>query len=410
MAQSITASGTPERHVWPQGLELAAFCFCVAQVAFLAAAYAFGHWLFDPNGARLANDFTGFWPAWRFVLEGNAPLLWDPAAHKAAANAVIGYDFDGSYPQFYPPHYMMVFAVFGLLPYTASYLVWAALNPLPYVYVIYKIIGDRSAILLAFAFPALLANLIIGQNGCITAALIGGALLAMERRPVLAGVLIGLVSFKPHFGILFPLALIASQQWRAFVSASVTVVALTGASWLLLGTGAWEGFVNAILSANQNTLAAGHHDWRKLQSVFGLVRVAGGGVELAWLLHGAAMLGMAVWACLAWAGRQPFAIKAAVLSAGALIAAPYAYMYDVMILAVPIAFLLRDGRERGFLPGEMPALAAACLLLASFPLVMLPVGVGAALIVVAMIARRWHVLGPRRTSAASWPGAKAQNV
>jgi hypothetical protein len=304
---------------------------------------------------------------------------------------------------------MMVFAVFGLLPYMVSYAVWTALNPLPYIYVIYRIIGDRSAILLACAFPALLANLIIGQNGCITAALIGGALLAMERRPVLAGILIGLVTFKPHFGILIPLALIASQQWRVFISASITVVALAGASWLVLGTGAWEGFINAILSANQNTLGAGHHDWRKLQSVFGLVRVAGGGVELAWLLHGAATLGMAIWVCVAWMGRQPFAIKAAVLSLGALVAAPYAYMYDVMILAVPVAFLLRDGRDRGFLPGEMPALAIACLLLMSFPVVKLPVAVGAAFIVAVLIARRWFAFD-RQPAPASWPGAKAQNV
>ena len=397
--QSVAASEIPDRHNgagWPPGLELGAFCFCVAQAVFLIAAFALGHWLFDQNGARIANDFTGFWPAWRFVLEGNAPLVWDPPSLKAAGNAVIGYDFPGDYPQFYPPHYMMVFAVFGLLPYMASYAVWTALNPLPYIYVIYKIIGDRSAILLACAFPALLANLFIGQNGCLTAALIGGALLAMERgRPVLAGVLIGLLTYKPHFGILIPLALIASQQWRVFVSAAVTVVAVTGASWLLLGTGAWEGFINAILTANQNTLAAGRHDWTKLQSVFGLVRVVGSGVELAWILHGLATAAMAVWVWMAWAGRQPFAIKAAVLSAGCLIAAPYAYMYDVMILAIPIAFLLRDGRNRGFLPGEMMALGAACLLLASFPLVKLPVGVGAAFIVVALIARRWLSLGPR---------------
>jgi hypothetical protein len=399
MMQSIAALGIPDRRhaaAWPPGLELAAFCFCVAQAVFLISAYAFGHWLHSQTGARIANDFTGFWPAWRFVLEGNAPLVWDPPSLKAAGNAVIGYDFRGEYTQFYPPHYMMVFAVFGLLPYMASYAVWTALNPLPYIYVVYKILGDRSAILLACAFPALLANLIIGQNGCLTAALIGGSLLAIERgRPILAGILIGALTYKPHFGILIPLALIAAQQWRVFVSAAVTAVALTGASWLLLGTGAWEGFVNAILSANQDTLSDGRCDWRKLQSVFGLVRVAGGGVELAWLLHGAAMAAMAAWVCVAWAGRQPFAIKAAVLSAGCLIAAPYAYMYDTMILAIPVAFLLRDGRDRGFLPGEMAMLLAACLLLASFPVFMLPVAVGAAFIVVAMIARRWFALGPR---------------
>ena len=118
---------------------------------------------------------------------------------------------------------------------------------------------------------------------------------------------------------------------------------------------------------------------------------------------------MAVWVCVAWAGRQPFAIKAAILSVGAIVCAPYSYMYDVMLLAVPVAFLLRDGRDRGFLPGEMPGLLGACLLLASFAAVKMPVGVGAEFLVAALIARRFFVLGERGT-AASWPAAKPQNV
>jgi hypothetical protein len=69
------------------------------------------------------------------------------------------------------------------------------------------------------------------------------------------------------------------------------------------------------------------------------------------------MAAMAAWVCVAWSGRQPFAIKAAVLSAGAMIAAPYVFLYDMMLLAVPIAFLLRDAKERGFLPGELVASA-----------------------------------------------------
>lgn len=382
---------------WPPGVELAAFCSCVAQLVFLGACFYFGFWLIDPSGARIANDFIGFWPAGQFVLEGRPELVYDAAAHKAAGAAVIGHDFPGSYPLFYPPHAMLLFAVLATMPYMTSYFVWVILNPLPYIYVVYRIVGDRSAILLACAFPALLANVIIGQNGCVTAALFGGALLAMQSgRSVLAGILIGLLTYKPHFGILVPLALLCSQQWRVIVSAAVTALALAALSLGVLGTGAWEGFLNAILSANQNTLIVGRHDFSKLQSLFGLVRVAGGSVELAWLLHGAAMAGMAVWVCVAWSGRQPFAIKAAVLSVGAIVAAPYAYMYDVMLLAVPIAFLLRDGRDRGFLPGEFMGFAAACVLLAIFPLVKLPVAVGAELIVVALIARRWFMLKDRQ--------------
>jgi hypothetical protein len=206
---------------------------------------------------------------------------------------------------------------------------------------------------------------------------------------MLAGFLIGLLTYKPHFGVLMPLALICSGQWRVFVSAAVTASALVVVSALVLGVGAWEGFFDAVLSVNKNVFGLGSADYGKLQSIFGLVRAAGGSLTLAWLLHGTAAALMALWVCAAWLGRAPFPIKAAILSVGAVICAPYAYMYDLVLLSVPVAFLLRDGRERGFRPGEMAGLGAACLLLLIFPLVKAPVGVGATLLIAALIARRW---------------------
>ena len=380
--------GHHEPNAWPRGIELAAFSLCVANAVFLAASAVLGFWLLDANGSPIATDFTGFWAAGKLVLEGHGAVYdWDQ--HKAAAVATLGHDFAGGYPQFYPPPYFLLIALLPLLPYTASCVVWIALTALPYAYVITRIVGDRIGILLAFAFPAVLANAMIGQNGCITAALFGGALLALPRRPVLAGCLIGLLTYKPHFGMLIPLALICAQQWRAFASAAVVTVGLAVLSSLVLGVAAWEGFFTALLTMNQNVFSIGTADYAKLQSIFGLVRASGGSLALAWALHGAAIVAMAAWVCAAWLGRAPFAIKAAILSIGAVICAPYAYMYDLVLLAVPAAFLLRDGRDRSFLPGEMAGLLAACLLLAVFPLVKAPVGVGAALILAGLIARRW---------------------
>jgi hypothetical protein len=387
MASSATAADR-EAGAWPKALPLAAFALCVAHAVFLAAAFAFGYWLLDANGAPIATDFTGFWPAGKLVLEGHG-AVYDWAQHKAAAVAAIGHDFAGGYPQFYPPPYFLLLALLPLLPYTASCIAWIVLTAVPYVYVMSRIIGERIGVLLALAFPAVLANAMIGQNGCITAALMGGALLALPRRPVLAGCLIGLLTYKPHFGVLIPLALVCDRQWRAFVSAAAVAAGLAALSWLVLGTAAWQGFFDALLTVNRSVFGMGSADYAKLQSVFGLVRAAGGNLSLAWALHGAAIAAMALWVVAAWSGRGPFAIKAAILSVGAVICAPYAYMYDLVLLAVPAAFLLRDGRDRGFLPGEMAGLGAACLLLLLFPLVKAPIGVGATFLLAALIARRW---------------------
>ena len=49
--------------------------------------------------------------------------------------------------------------------------------------------AGRCILLLALAYPAVLINIGHGQNGFLTAALLGGALIILDRRPILAGIL-----------------------------------------------------------------------------------------------------------------------------------------------------------------------------------------------------------------------------
>ena len=79
-------------------------------------------------------------------------------------------------------------------------------------------------LLLALAFPAVYVNLAHGQNGFLSAALLGGSLLILDQRPKLAGVLIGLLAYKPQFGVLIPLVLIATGRWTVIAAAAATVL------------------------------------------------------------------------------------------------------------------------------------------------------------------------------------------
>ncbi|MFL5070990.1 MAG: DUF2029 domain-containing protein, partial [Xanthobacteraceae bacterium] len=121
------------------------------------------------------------------------------------------------------------------------------------------------------------------------------------------------------------------------------------------------------------------------------VRALGGGEGVAWTLHGTVMAATVVYLCLLWCSRAPFELKAAALATGALLITPYIYIYDLVILAVPMAFLVRVGRTGGFLPGEVAGLAAASLLILSFLGFAAPWGVAATAIVAALIIRRVHV-------------------
>jgi hypothetical protein len=251
-----------------------------------------------------------------------------------------------------------------------------------------SIIGERSGYILAAAFPAVLANVVAGQNGFLSAALMGGTLLLLTERPVLAGVLLGLLTYKPHLGLLFPIVLAAGGHWRVFITAGVVAALMALASWAAFGTDTWHAFVGNIGHTSQAFLADGWADFAKLQTAFGLVRTLGGGEPLAWTVQAALALGVAVAVAVLWRSRADDGLKAAALATGALLATPYLYMYDLMVLAVPLAFLWRLGRAKGFLRHEVAGIGAACLLVLIFPVARAPVGFAAVLVVAALIARR----------------------
>ncbi|MGH7487987.1 MAG: glycosyltransferase family 87 protein, partial [bacterium] len=241
-----------------------------------------------------------------------------------------------------------------------------------------------------------LANFSSGQNGLLAAALIAGALGFMERRPVLAGCFLGLLTFKPQLGILFPLILAVDGRWRMFFAAAVTVVFLFAASCLAFGIDTWIAFFHSLPDYSRVHLQEGEAYWMKMQSVFTLVRLLGGSATLAWIVHGTFIGSIALSLCMIWRSAASFDMKAAALALGSLLVSPYLFLYDFAVLAVPLAFLLHETRTTGFLPYELAGIAAACLLIFIFPLVMAPVGLAAAFIVLALILRRIASTGNAR--------------
>ncbi len=218
------------------------------------------------------------------------------------------------------------------------------------------------------------SNTLVGQNGFLTAALIGGTLYLLPVRPVLAGICLGLLSYKPQYGLLFPLVLIAAAQWRVFFGAGVTVVALAFVSWLAFGTESWQAFFHWMPMFSQAFLTEGKAPWWKLQSIFSLVRYFGGTEQLAWAFQWVLTASVAVVLVLMWRSRVPYTLKAAALAVGTLLITPYLFMYDMMVLAIPVAFLVRIGLRQGFRAYELPALGCAALLIVGFIFSGVPLG------------------------------------
>jgi hypothetical protein len=367
---------------------------------YFAILYRAGTWIVDRAGLPIYTDFGNQWAAGMLALHGNVAALSNPAAFTGLQAAL----FPGApivYPNWpYPPIYLLLMAPLALLPYRLAFLGWDVLTLIGCVAAVHRIVRRRTAIALVLAAPFTAWNFLAAQNGFLTGALLGGALSAVEDRPLLAGVFIGLLAYKPQFGILLPLALVAGKEWRAIAGAAATVLLLAALSALLFGVAAWTAFPHGLAAqAGMNLLTGSDGNWGYLQSVYGLARRLHAGVAPASVAQVVTVAGLAVVIWRVWCSQVVFALKAASLSAAALLASPQVFAYDMAALVIPAAFLAADQLERGLLPGDK----AVWIGLFGVPLALLvtlgdnaggttfggtPVGLAAALGLFAAILRR----------------------
>ena len=354
----------------------------------LGSAYLDGHFLTDAQGQPIANDFVNVWAAGRLTLDGDPAAAYDWPLHKAAEMRAVGHAFANYYGWHYPPTFLFVAAALAALPYLVAAIFWLVATLAAYVATPAGNLGARAGIFLALGFPAALWNVTAGQNGFLTASLIGGTLALMERRPALAGICLGLLTYKPQFGLLFPIVLIADRRWLTLAFAALVAVGLAALSWLAFGITSWQVFLDGLPVTSRVVLGEGAADWDRLQSLFGLMRAHGAGETVAWTVQAIGTLALAAGLVWLWRSRVAFELKAAALAAGTLFATPYLYMYDLVVLAVAVAFLLRYAFEHGMSSIENAGLAGAGALILIYPYVKAQVGLAAVLIVLALVSYR----------------------
>lgn len=331
------------------------FLAIYALAAVLWIALADG--LIDRNGKPLGTDFSNVYAAGTLTLAGKADAAYDWESEHAAEKAIFGGRDVPFYGWHYPPQFLMVASVLAIMPYALALVAWMAATLLAYLLTIRAILPHPAALPVALAFPAVFVNLGHGQNGFLTAALLGGALVLLDRRPVLAGVLIGLLAYKPQFGVLIPLVLVLTFRWTVIAAAAATALATCFTTLALFGTSVWSAFADSTALTRHVVLEAGTTGWEKIQSMFSFVRMWGGGIETAYAAHGALALAVAASLVWLWRSAAAYELKAAALAVACLLATPYVIDYDLTILAVAIAFFVRHGLAHGFRDYEVTLLA-----------------------------------------------------
>jgi len=367
----------------------------------------------DLQGRPLGTDFSNVYAAGTYVRDGETDAAFDPPRQFAREQAIFGATTQ-FYGWHYPPYFLFVAAALARLPYGLALAVWQAVTLGLYLWVMWGIVApplpppaaatspSRGEVrydwlLLALAFPAVLINVGHGQNGFLTAALLGGALVMLDRRPLVAGILFGLLVYKPQYGLLLPIVLAVSGRWKCFAAAAATVAVLTVATTLTFGAAVWGAFLDSTHFTRSVVLEQGNTGWYKIQSVFAWARMWGAPIPLAYALQGVTIVALGAALARLWRSAAPYPLKAAALCLATILATPYSFDYDMMVLAPAIAFLAVDGFGRGFTPWEKTLLAALWLV----PLVarsfahlsLIPLGVPAMLAMFVLILRRSELFG-----------------
>jgi len=318
--------------------------------------------LIDRNGKPIGTDFSNVYAAGELTWQGRSADAYQPALQHAAEKATFGGREVPFFGWHYPPFFFAVAVLVAALPYAWGLALWLIASFAAYLAVIRAILPRAETLLIAAAFPAVFVNIGHGQNGFLTAALLGGALQLVDRRPWLAGVLIGLLAYKPQFGVMIPVALLAGGRWSSIAAAVVTIAALIALSFAALGGGIWHAFADSTQFTQTVVLEQGGTGWEKIQSAFSAARDWGADIRTAYAIQIA--LGLALAASVAWLWRSDttLELKAAGLATASLLATPYVLDYDLVTIAVAIAFVARHGFKYGFRDYEISLLAAAWII------------------------------------------------
>lgn len=265
-------------------------------------------------------DFFSFWSAARLVLRGDV----------IAAYGFQPSSFGSLMPMAYPPPFLLLIAPFGLFAFGPAFLAWTLVTGGLYL----AAAGEGRRV--ALASPPALSNGLVGQNGFLTAGIFLIGLRFVATRPVVAGLILGLMVTKPQLGLLLPVALVAGRHWSALLGGALSSIALLTLAAALFGIDAYVAFID-VLGRYSTLLNAGRWPWNELASLFAFARGMGVAESVALAVQIAAALTAAAIVWTAW--RWNWEAKIPIAAAASLLVSPYLFTYDAVLLVAPLAWL-----------------------------------------------------------------------
>lgn len=316
-------------------------------------------------GARPGADFSVFWSASYVMLHGSPAQAYDFSAFSRLSTGLFTHlRRDVFAPWLYPPTYLLLVTPLALLPFALGYPLFVAIGVVVLGLVAWRVsrLGTipgawRVGPLALAAAPCVFVTATLGQNAFLTASCAALAVHWADRRPIWAGLCIGLLSVKPQMALLFPFVLVAVRAWRTIARAALATGTFVALSVLICGIESLRLFVASTGLARSIVLEHGVVFWLASPTPFAAFRLAGVPLGAAYAAHACiAALAIAA-ACVAWTQSRDTRVRAAVLTVATLVANPYVWHYELAWLAIAIACMLSIGWRDGWLRGEQAAIA-----------------------------------------------------
>jgi hypothetical protein len=361
--------------------------------------------LSDGVSRAFGDDFVNYWSAAFLAAHGRAAEIYDFAAFHLFEQSVSGPNI-GFYHYSYPPLLLLLTLPLAFVPYVPALGVWLVATWYGF-YRALRLTGDQSVLLLSLATPALFVNAVGGQNGALTAILLGGGLVLQGRRPIVAGILFGCLAYKPHLALLLPFALIAGRRWLTIGATAATAILLVAASALLFGPHRWIEYADNVAQLRSVILEDGTGVWHRMLSVFVFARRLGADVGTAYAMQAVFAAVAAVFVARSWWRDEAVHLRNAMVIVGTCLATPYLQDYDLVVSAFVVLWL-KAAEERSRMP--VPWIRAAMAVMLLLPLLAAPLAklTGLALgplFVVAVFALLVALAGASSNAALSSPKA-----
>lgn len=327
------------------------FAVCIKMLATGPAAHGYG-------------DFYALWSSAVITHDGSSLVNYDQLGLHFR-QLQLGMKAQENSPFPYPPTFLLALAPLGGLSRPAAFWTYMAVSFTLYLLAMaFRRDGMWRWAAGAICAPATTITMISGQSGFLSGALMVGGLRLAASRPLLSGVLFGLLTFKPQLGVLVPIALVAGRLWRTIFMAVVTTIACVIVSSCAFGSEIWPAWLISL---------RGYAEFYPLTDLMptiyanALALHAPGGIAMTLQLCASVSVAIVVWRAF----REGVTARAqSLLLVGTFLATPHALNYDMpMATAAVLSYLfVRYDSSRSLAVGEIVAL----LLMLVLPFLMIP--------------------------------------